>query len=423
MQLDKKNVKHALLAASCALVSTEVKSDDWEFDSALMYYGESDGRVTAVEGILNAKKAFKDDREFNGKIVFDSLTGASASGAVAQPTAQTFTTPSGNGEYTVDANEAPLDPTFKDTRLQFSGQWSQPLGENYTYSGGANFSVEYDYQSLAVNSSFGRYLNKKNTTLSLGLSYAFDSIDAVGGRPVALSAMVFNQGQDSFRTSFNQTRQSGGEDTKDTLDLILGVTQVMSRNWITQFNLSFSEVDGYLTDPYKIISVVDSGGLATQQLYENRPGSRSKQALFLQSKYHLGSAVWDISYRYTDDDWDIQSHTIETRYRFLLNEKSYLEPHIRYYQQSEAEFFTPFLTDAETLPQFASADYRIGKLDAYTIGVKYGTQFANGRDFGVRLEYYQQAPQAVDKALPGVLNDVDLYPEVDALILQFNYSF
>lgn len=91
--------------------------------------------------------------------------------------------PSGNGQYEASANETPLDDTFLDTRWQLAGQWSQPLGEDYLFSAVANFSNEYDYQSLAFNSVIGRYLNTKNTTLSLGISYALDSIDPVGGPP------------------------------------------------------------------------------------------------------------------------------------------------------------------------------------------------------------------------------------------------
>jgi hypothetical protein len=427
MQLNKKkNVKGALFAASCALIANEAGAESWEYDAALMYYGESDSRVTAIEGILNVSKEFQDDRKLKGKLVFDSLTGASANGAVPQQTAQTFTTPSGNGQYQAEAGETPLDDTFKDTRFQFAGQWSQPLGDNYTYSGGANISFEYDYQSIALNSVVGRYFNKKNSTVSLGLSYAFDTIDAVGERPVGLSAMVFESdfaNNSAFRAAFDQTRQTGGEDTKDTIDIILGLTQVISKNWITQFNLSFSEVDGYLTDPYKVVSEVDAAGISQRQLYENRPDSRSKQAFFMQSKYHFGSGVWDVSYRFTDDDWDIQSHTLETRYRFLLNQQSYLEPHLRYYRQSEAEFYKTFLLNTEATPEFVSADYRIGKLDTYTVGLKYGRERSNGKEHSVRLEYYRQAPKSIGETTPGVLNQLELFPELDAVIVQYSYEF
>lgn len=426
MQLKKRNIKNALFAASYALLAGNSVANDWDFDSAIMYYGEPD-RVQALEGIFSAKKTLKNDREFSTKLVIDSLTGASANGAVPQASPQTFTTPSGNGQYSAGASETPLDDTFLDTRVQLAAQWSQPLGENYLVSTGTNFSNEYDYQSFAFNGVLGRYFNDKNTTVSLGISYSLDTIDAVGGRPVGLSTMVVDTGQfandEAFRAAFNATRQTGGEDGKDTADVILGLTQVINRRWLTQFNLSLSEIDGYLSDPYKVVSRVDNSGTAIDQLYENRPDTRSKQALFAQSKYHFENSVWDISYRLTNDDWGIQSHTIESRYRFLFANNSYLEPHIRVYQQSEADFYSPFLRDGEVLPEFASADYRIGKLNTYTFGVKYGKKLNSGREYGVRIEYYNQAPQDPGVAAPGQLSSLELYPSLDAVIVQFNYSF
>ncbi len=428
MQLNKKkkNVKGALLAASCSLLGGNAVAEDWNFDTALMYYGETD-RVTAVEGIVSASKKLSNEREFSAKLVLDALTGASASGAVPQQTPQTFTRPSGNGQYTISAEDTPLDDTFRDTRVQIAAQYSQPLGENYIASAGTNLSREYDYQSIGFNGSLGRYFNNKNTTVSLGLSLALDAIDPVGGRPIGLSSMVVDEGQfasdSAFDTAFNATRQSGGDDTKNTVDAVFGITQVINRRWITQFNLSLSSVDGYLTDPFKVVSEVDSSGTTIANLYEHRPDSRSKQAIFAQSKYHFEHSIWDISLRFSDDDWGVQSQTFETRYRWLFDNGAYLEPHFRFYQQSEADFYTPFLLEGDALPEFASADYRIGNLDTYTVGIKYGRKLRSGREWGVRLEYYNQTPNDVGGEKPGQLNNLDLYPSLDALVVQFNYSF
>lgn len=425
MQLKNKVVTQALFAASCALIAGSAQSDEWDVDAALMYYGEAD-RVQALEGIFNVKKDVSNEATLSGKLVVDSLTGASANGAVPQAQPQTFTRPSGNGMYTVAPNETPLDDTFRDTRVQASGQWSQPVGENYLFSTGANLSNEYDYRSIGVNSVLARYYNNKNTTASLGLSYAFDVIEPVGGQPEGLSAMVLSDNfgnRPAFSEAFGDTRRNDGEDSKDTIDVIAGVTQVVNRRWVTQFNLSLSQINGYLTDPYKVVSQVDTTGTATAQLYENRPDSRAKQALFLQSKYHFDAGVWDVSYRLAQDDWGIQSHTIESRYRYFLSNGRYLEPHVRFYQQSEADFYTPFLEQGASLPEFASSDYRIGKLDAYTLGMRYGKKFASGREYGVRLEYYSQASQDVGTEQPGQLSALDLYPELDAVIVQFDYRF
>lgn len=84
-----KQIAGALVLASCGLFATSghatelsKKADDWKIDAALMYYGEQD-RVQAIEAIGTAQKAFGDDSVLDLKLVVDSLTGPSASGAVA----------------------------------------------------------------------------------------------------------------------------------------------------------------------------------------------------------------------------------------------------------------------------------------------------------------------------------------------------
>ena len=424
-----KNISAALAAATCALLGTQVMADTaaeaWQFDTALLYYGETD-RVSAVEGAVAAKKDFGDEHIFSGKLVIDTLTGASASGAVSQPTIQTFTRPSGNGQYTIAAGDTPLDDTFKDTRVQLEAQWTQPLWEDMRGSTGVHLSKEYDYLSIAFNGSLARDFNQKNTTLTAGLSYALDTIDPEGGRPVPFSSMVIDQGQfvneDAYRAAFDATRQEGTDD-KTTTDLLLGVTQIINRRMLMQFNYGYSMSDGYHTDPFKVLSVVNEQGLTQDLVHEERPDERSRHNFYWQTKYAMDNGVADISYRFATDDWDIDSHTIDSRLRFNLSNGSYIQPHFRYYQQSAAEFYQPFLLDGEPLPQFASADYRLGEMTAYTLGLKYGMTLDNGHELGFRLEYYQQDPKNSGFSEPGVLQEQDLYPSVKAVIAQVSYSF
>ena len=53
------------------------------------------------------------------------------------------------------------------------------------------------------------------------------------------------------------TATSGGSESKDVLDLLLGFTQVLDRTTVLRVNYSYSDSSGYLNDPYKILSVVD----------------------------------------------------------------------------------------------------------------------------------------------------------------------
>lgn len=423
------NVNSALAAATCALLGSasvvQAEESVWEMDTALLYYGETD-RVTAVEGVFSAKKDFGDEHVFSGKLVLDTLTGASATGAVSQPNAQTFTRPSGKGQYEINGGDVPLDDTFKDTRLQLEAQWTQPLWDDMRGSAGVHFSKEYDYLSVAVNGSLARDFNQKNTTISAGLSLAFDTIDPEGGRPVAFSEMVVNQGQfandQAYQVAFDATRQKDSDD-KNTIDLMFGVTQVINRRMLMQFNYGYSTSDGYHTDPFKVLSIVNDQGVTQSLVHEDRPTERTRHSFYWQTKYALDSGVADISYRYATDDWDINSHTIDSRLRFNISDNTYIQPHFRYYQQGAAEFYQPFLMEGSMLPTFASADYRLGEMAAYTVGLKYGMKMPSGNEWAFRLEYYQQDPKNAGFDEPGVLQQLDLYPSVKAVIAQISYSF
>ncbi len=424
MQLtQKKNLKAALTVATTALLGTtnvaSASEDEWQFDTAFMYYTEAD-RVSAAEGIIAATKQFQDDTLLNLKLTIDALTGASANGAVAQSNVQTFTRASGKGSYQVKAGDVPLDDTFQDTRVQLNAQWTQPLAPNYTASIGAHISKEYDYLSLGINGNLAIDFNKKNSTFSLGLSAFKDTFEPEGGVPVAFASMP--SASDSNGDEFEQSRLTDS-DEKTTLDLMLGFTQVINRRMIMQFNYSYALVDGYLTDPFKLLSVINDEGLTQGYLYESRPNKRTKQSLFSQSKYHFESSILDLSYRYMWDDWQIGSHTIDSRLRFPIGTNSFIEPHFRFYQQSEAEFYQPFLYQSEPLPKFASADYRVGEMTAYTVSIKYGTTLKTENELSFRLEYYSQKPKSAGHAEPGVLNAMEIYQGVDAVIAQVSYSF
>ncbi|PSW06619.1 DUF3570 domain-containing protein [Photobacterium lipolyticum] len=432
MQLNKRGkISGALAVASQVLLNPtvqakeEITAAEWDYDTAIMYYGEDDSRVSALEGMVGATRTNGDDQTLSLKLTVDSLTGASPTGAVPQNEAQTFTRPSGNGSYTVAPGDTPLDDTFKDTRVQLNASWASPINRDWDWSTGVHISKEYDYLSLGANIGFSRSLNQNNTVLTMGLGGYFDTIEPEGGIPEPLTAMVLRDNftsEAAYREAFNATRGESS-DTKTTTELNVGISQVINRWLITSLNYSFAQVDGYLTDPFKLISVVDDDGVAQQNLYENRPDSRTKHALFWQTKAYLNGQVLDIGYRYMFDDWEIQSHTIDFRYNYQFGSGHYLEPHLRFYRQSEADFYAPFLMEGQSVPTYASADYRLGKMNTYTVGLKYGMLLNNSQEVSVRLEYYMQQPEDAGFSAPGQLSGLDLYPDVQAVILQLNYHF
>ncbi|HKJ52225.1 MAG TPA: DUF3570 domain-containing protein [Gammaproteobacteria bacterium] len=427
MQLKKKNIAGLLSVATCSLLSGQAQSaDDWNVDSAILFYSETD-RVDAVEPVISGKKDLGDDEILSMKLVFDALTGSSANGAVPSTMVQTFTTPSGGGggeegedegegegggSYQVAPNTTPLDPTFKDARAAFSMNWDKPVERDRRRNLGFNFSIEHDFTSLGVNGLWQYDSNQKNTSWTWGTNIELDSINPIGGAPEPLTTMAaMSKGSDT--------------ETRTVLDLLFGVTQVIDRSSLLQLNFSLSQADGYMTDPYKIVSVVDSvSGEPIRYLYENRPDNRYRQSVFAKyKKMFAGKDIFTASYRYMTDDWGVDSNTFDLTYRFRLGASYYLQPHLRYYQQSAADFYRYFLVDGEAVPGEVSADYRLGEMDATTTGIKFGREIDAQHSWSIRLERYLQTGESSPSEAFGQLTQQDLYPDLEATIVQFNYSF
>lgn len=429
MQL--KPTRRRLMAASCALLSAGAARsqdasvapagsgllEDWSVDSALAYYHE-DGRVQAIEPVVEVSKVFADGQSLNFNASFDALSGASPNGALPSHSAQTFTGPSGKASraYTIAPGQLPADPHYSDTRFAAGGTWTMPLTRVDQLSLGGKFSVEDDFVSGTVDASIAHDFNHKNTTLSFGLFNEYDALHPVGDTPVPGS-------------DFTSLVRTGGK-SKDGVGAVLGVTQVMTRTWLSEFNLSVDRFTGYLNDPYKITSIIDSAGNPAGYEFESRPDQRTRKSAYWENRIALGSQLsTTLSLRYMSDDWAVRSDTAQLHLRWSWsNREQYIEPTFRWYRQTAADFYTPFILDtARQSTGFESADSRLGAFHALTYGVKYAHKFPGLGDraeseFSVRAEYYQQT---VDQqvTVPAGLQGLDLFPGLKAVLVQLGYSF
>jgi len=417
----------SLLGSLPAAPAAAEEAKNWEVDSTLLFYGEDDDRVKDASLMTSIRRVLDEDRSFTLGLTVDALTGATPSGAVPANSVQTFTSPSGRASYDIAAGDTPLDDNFLDTRVALTAGWQQSLGENMRWSAGLSASHEYDYLHLGADGRLEWDFNQKNTTLFAGAAYGKEDLDPVGGVPIPLSPM---QAADS--DAEGDVHGGGTSESKDVYDLLVGVTQVLSRRSLLEVSYSYGQSDGYLNDPYKILSVVDPvtgmpvagpvGSGLNLYRYESRPDSRTKQSLFAEWRYAFDRDSFALSARYMTDDWGIDSQTVDARYRWNISESSYLEPHLRWYTQGAADFYRTVLFNGAPLPQYASADYRLADSDAYTVGFKFGHRTERG-EFSVRLEYYHQAGDPSPGAAVGDLAGFELVPPLDAVIAQFGYKF
>jgi len=443
-------VRRALAAAAAGLLASgQGKTQEaasapptTTVDSALLVYHEVN-RVQAIEPEVNVTHVINEDSTVLFGVAADSLTGATPLGAVPSSLPQSYvrpykvvplgtpltvTTASGgstvvivpppsgaktqtlSASHVVPPNTYPLDHGFYDRRVAGHLGWEQALTSTFKLDGGVAYSKEHDYRSESAHVGFTQDFNGHNTTLNAAINYESDLSFPIGGTPTPLTVM--------------NGEWKGPDTSMHEVDAVVGVTQVMSRRWLATLSYSYSDEHGYQNDPYKLISVVDPvSGQPTEQLYENRPTLRRKQSVFLDNKVHLASDVIGVSLRAYRDDWGIKSVTADLRYRWQMSPDFYIEPHLRIYSQGAADFFHYYLVGNETVPQYASADTRLAKFHAETVGVKFGAPVSDTSELNLRVEYYDQHGNGSPAGAIGQLQQQNLFPDLKAYTLLLGYTF
>lgn len=197
-------------------------------------------------------------------------------------------------------------------------------------------SEEDDYTSDAVAVSGEWEIDGALTVLSAGLSYASDTIE-----PSDAAA---------FGRIPKESRQSRS--------LSLGVSQVIDRSSVVFAGLGITSHTGYLSDPYKLRDV--------------RPRKRTESALGVRYRRFLDNlrAALHVDYRYYTDDWGIASHTLHTSWYQNVSASFQLVPNVRYYSQTNADFFRSVDDFGLPLDVAQSSDFRLAAYGAVTAGLK-----------------------------------------------------
>ena len=140
------------------------------------------------------------------------------------------------------------------------------------------------------------------------------------------------------------------------------VSRIISKRAIIRFGLSYTYRDGFLTDPYK--------------LNDRRPDERKEWAFSggLRQFFISPNAALHADYRYFDDDWGIKSHTINLAWHQNIGINSRLIPYLRYYSQSEADFFANVVDFNQ---RYYADDYRLSAFGAVTTGLRVVTETSN----------------------------------------------
>lgn len=316
-------------------------------------YQETGNRITVDSHYAMAELELDAATRLRARGVLDTITGQTPTGAPA---------PAGSDQVPLASLEDERRAVVVDVARVF-GDWTGRLEVAY--------SDEDDYLSRGYSGSVTRDFNQKNTQVQAGFSYIDDVI------------------------------RFGGAHPKLSRDFLLGVTQLLDRNTTLTVNVAWGNSRGYLTDPYKLVlkTIELAPGLSLDLTFpENRPAERAKTIAFVQVKHMIESirGTLDLSCRYFDDDWGIESDTLELAWLQRAGEKWIVQPYVRLYAQNAADFYIYDLNQTPIVPvanptsagPFYSADYRLSKLRAVTTGLKVVYTASDHWAFDATVERY-----------------------------------
>jgi hypothetical protein len=232
-----------------------------------------------------------------------------------------------------------------------------------TFSVGAAYSTEHDYVSRALSLQGGVSSDDRNTTWTAGIGVAHDSI--------------------------NPVNQAGAGEKRETIDVMGGVTQVLSPRDIARLFLTYTHGRGYFSDPYKFP--------------DNRPRKRGQRTLLARWNHHFDGSdgTARVAYRLYSDTWKIVSHTFGLEYVQPLQQGWTVTPLVRIYTQSAASVYADPVYDATLGPPFptgydfgggqlTSTDQRLSAFGARSFGLKVAKQIGRDLTIDLKLEAYRQ---------------------------------
>jgi uncharacterized protein DUF3570 len=228
-----------------------------------------------------------------------------------------------------------------------------------TYSAGYIHSREPDYIADTSYYSVSQDMFGDLTTVTLGYLRGWDQIyrDIKTPDGVIINDPTFHERADHRGYSF-------------------GMTQILTRNLIANFNYQLLTDQGYLANPYRKIRYLSpgmgEGFTLADQVY---PDTRTVNAASIQAKYYLPwRAALGLSYRYFQDTWQIHANTVQADYTWPEWKHWIFNASLRWYEQTHADFYSDLFPYAN-YQNFMARDRELAAFHSYTVGAGATYQF------------------------------------------------
>ncbi|RCU50044.1 DUF3570 domain-containing protein [Corallincola holothuriorum] len=204
-------------------------------------------------------------------------------------------------------------------------------------------SDESDYTANTLSFGISQDMFGDLTTVSLGYAYGWDDVG--------------KNGEADFDEEIDRRSYS------------LGLTQVLTAEWVMAFNFQAITDEGFLNNPYRSVRYVDptvAQGYSYQA--EVYPHTRTSVAAGISTKYYLPyRAALGFEARYFDDDWEIQAYNVGADYTHPIGDNWVVTTRVRYYSQSEAEFYSD-LFPYKDAQNYMARDKELSDFTSITVG-------------------------------------------------------
>jgi hypothetical protein len=288
---------------------------------------------------------------------------------------------------------------------------------------GGGLSSEHDFDAAYVELAGNWQLDEKRTRVDLGASYTHGDTHALldhDAVPYIDTSAFAGRIEIDPETG---DRKLGG--TRHDWGTQLGLTRILSKRSLLETSVGYLRSTGYLANPYKVMEVAfidpeqqflaPPGGYFAQvrALLEKLPSERNQINAGARLVHYVEAtdASLRLAYGFAHDDWGIDAHTLEASWGQPLPWGFLITPRIRYYTQSQADFYEPYLvsdqayvtvvSDPDTgdiisitpfdhalLPSHYSSDQRYSGFGALGGGVSLSLALARGVTLSGDFEYY-----------------------------------
>jgi len=425
----------------------------------LMSYYEQKGIHAAVTGGLGneyltdyspsivVRMPINEDAVLTADVGLSAYTSASSSNG--NPFNQTGASSAGRNSNYANENQGGLPPqgspwvastgaSRKDVLTTVNLSYQKASDDRNRYWGvNLGGSLEYDYESFSTGISYAQLWNEKNTELSLKGQVYLDRwkpIIPTELHEYELFQETFLYNEESYFRGVSIMDDQGNSvaayrpdlfesyirEDRNSYAFSIGLTQVLSPKLQGAVFADIVRQEGLLSNPLQRVYFEDRndyyiGNFRTLGNYdspdntdlfhladdvERLPNSRLKIPVGMRLNYYLNEYVVLRSYfRYYQDDWGINSNTLQFEIPIRFNLTWKFVPIYRYYNQTAATYFAPYNGHLST-SDFYTSDYDLAQFNSHQWGfsIGYRSVFSALKFFDFGLKAAQLRAQVYNRS-------------------------